>query len=129
MFRCLMTGGALAVVLASAASAAEPPQDLFDDNCSACHQVTGKGVKGAFPALAGSALVKGDKGVLASTVLTGRAGMPAFKDELGDAELAGILTYIRASWGNAASPVTLADIAAARVKSKAARTARGLQAH
>ena len=129
MFRCLMTGGALAVVLASAASAAEPPQGLFDDNCSACHQVTGKGIKGAFPALAGSALVKGDKSVLAGTVLTGRAGMPAFKDELGDAELAGILTYVRASWGNAASPVTPADIAAARVKSKAARTARGLQAH
>lgn len=129
MFRYLMTGGALAVVLASAASAAEPPQGLFADNCSACHQVTGKGIKGAFPALAGSALVKGDKSVLASTVLIGRAGMPAFKDELGDAELAGILTYIRASWGNAASPVTPADIAAARVKSKAARTARGLQAH
>lgn len=129
MFRYLMTGGALAVVLASAASAAEPPQGLFADNCSACHQVTGKGIKGAFPALAGSALVKGDKSVLASTVLIGRAGMPAFKDELGDAELAGILSYIRASWGNAASPVTPADIAAARVKSKAARTARGLQAH
>lgn len=129
MFRYLMTGGALAVVLASAASAAEPPQGLFADNCSACHQVTGKGIKGAFPALAGSALVKGDKSVLAGTVLTGRAGMPAFKDELGDAELAGILSYIRASWGNAASPVTPADIAAARVKSKAARTARGLQAH
>lgn len=129
MFRSLVTGGALAVVLASAASAAEPPQDLFADNCSACHQLTGKGIKGAFPPLAGSVLVKGDKSVLASTVLTGRAGMPAFKDELGDAELAGILSYIRASWGNAASPVTQADIAAARVKSKAARTARGLQAH
>jgi len=129
MFRYLMTGGALAVVLASAASDAEPPQGLFADNCSACHQVTGKGIKGVFPALAGSALVKGDKSVLASTVLTGRAGMPAFKDELGDAELAGILSYIRASWGNAASPVAPADIAAARVKSKAARTARGLQAH
>jgi monoamine oxidase len=32
----------------------------FMDNCSACHQATGKGIKGAFPALAGSPFVQGD---------------------------------------------------------------------
>jgi cytochrome c6 len=129
MIRSVLPGLALATVLVSAAGAAQPGPNLYSDNCSACHQTTGKGVKGAFPALAGSALVKGDKTLLATTVLSGRAGMPAFKDDLGDAELSAILTYVRASWGNAAAPVTAADIATARVKAKAARTARGLQAH
>ncbi|PTS87775.1 MULTISPECIES: c-type cytochrome [unclassified Caulobacter] len=118
---------ALASVTASSvALAAGPPKDAYEDNCSACHQVTGKGIKGAFPALAASPLVTGPAPVLVSTVLNGRAGMPAFKDDLSDAELSGILTYIRASWGNKASAVTPADVARVR---KAPPKARGLQAH
>jgi len=117
---------AAAMALPAVALAAPPPQGQFNDNCSACHQVTGKGIKGAFPALAGSPLVVGPAPVLISTVLNGRAGMPAFKDDLSDAELSGILTYIRASWGNKAGPVSPADIAKVR---KAPPSARGLQAH
>lgn len=117
---------ALAVAAPAAALAAPPPQSLFMDNCSACHQATGKGIKGAFPALAGSPLVQGDPAILAATVLNGRAGMPAFKDDLSDADLAAILTYVRSSWGNKAKPVTAADVAKVR---KSPPKARGLQAH
>ena len=122
---------ALISLLASAAApaialAAPPPQGLFMDNCSACHQATGKGIKGAFPALAGSPFVQGDGAIVATTVLNGRAGMPAFKDDLSDAELSAILTYVRTSWGNKGKPVTAADVAKAR---KAPPKARGLQAH
>jgi len=118
---------ALAVLaLAPAAALAAPPQATFMDNCSACHQATGKGVKGAFPALAGSALVQGDPAILTATVLNGRAGMPAFKDDLTDVELAGVLTYIRTSWGNKGKPVSIADVKNVR---KAPPKARGLQAH
>ena len=48
--------GLLAASAIAAVSHAATPQSLFNDNCSACHQTTGKGVKGAFPALAGEHL-------------------------------------------------------------------------
>jgi len=120
---------AIAAGVAAPAIALADGKSLFNDNCSACHQVTGKGVKGAFPALAGSPLVQGDPKLLTTTVLNGRAGMPAFKDDLNDADLSAILTYVRSSWGNKASAVKPADVAKARVAAKAVAKARGLQAH
>ena len=113
----------------AAALAAQSPKDLYADNCSACHQATGKGIKGAFPALAASPLALGPAAPLVTTVLNGRAGMPAFKDDINDADLAAIMTYVRTSWGNKGKPVTTAEIAAIRAKAKAAQKARGLQAH
>lgn len=121
-------GLAAAFGLAAAAHAATP-QSLFNDNCSACHQTSGKGVKGAFPALAGDPFVQGDAGPMLATVLAGRAGMPAFKDEIGDADLASIVTYVRTSWGNKGKPVAPADVAAARAKLKAGKKPASLQAH
>jgi len=120
---------ALASGLAVPVAASADGKSLFMDNCSACHQATGKGVKGAFPPLAGSALVQGDGRLAATTVLNGRAGMPAFKDDLSDADLSAILTYVRSSWGNKASAIKPSDVAAARKAAKAGATARGLQAH
>lgn len=120
---------ALATGLAAPAIAAADGKSLFMDNCSACHQADGKGVKGAFPALDGSPLVKGPPQVVITTVLNGRAGMPAFKDDLSDADLAAILTYVRGSWSNKAAGIKPTDVAAARASVQAAATARGLQAH
>ncbi len=108
---------------------AATPQSQYMDNCSACHLANGKGVKGAFPALAGSPLVQGDAKVLTTTVLNGRAGMPAFKDDLSDADLSAILTYVRSSWGNKGAAIKPADVAKARVAAKAVAKSRGLQAH
>lgn len=122
---------ALALVggLAAPAIASADGKSLFMDNCSACHQATGKGVKGAFPPLDGAVLVQGPPRVVITTVLNGRAGMPAFKDDLTDADLASILTYVRSSWSNKASGIKPADVAAARAAAKAQANARGLQAH
>lgn len=119
----------VATIAAPALASAATPQSQFMDNCSACHQATGKGVKGAFPPLAGSPLVQGDPKIVMTTVLNGRAGMPAFKDDLTDADLAAILTYVRGSWGNKASAIKPSDVAAARNAAKAGAKARGLQAH
>lgn len=119
----------IAVAATPAVALAASPQSLYADNCSACHQVSGKGIKGAFPTLVGSPLVKGDPVPLTTTLLNGRAGMPAFKDDLTDGDLAGIITYIRGSWGNGAKPVTAAQVTTFRLKAKAAQKARGLQAH
>jgi cytochrome c6 len=121
--------GLLAVSAVAGAAQAATPQSLYNDNCSACHQTTGKGVKGAFPALAGDPFVQGDPAPLMATVLAGRAGMPSFKDDLNDADLAALLTYVRTSWGNKGKPLTAADVAAARAKLKVAKKVDKLQAH
>jgi mono/diheme cytochrome c family protein len=60
-------------------------------------------------------------------VLGGGAGMPSFKDDLSDADLAAILTYVRSSWGNKGKAVTPAMVAAARAGK--VQKVRGLQAH
>ena len=128
-FLCgLFAASAVSATVSTGAWAATP-QSLFNDNCSACHQTSGKGVKGAFPALAGDPLVQGDAAPLTATVLAGRAGMPAFKDDLNDADLSAVLTYIRTAWGNTGKPVTAADVAAARAKLKTAKKPASLQAH
>jgi cytochrome c6 len=121
-----------AALAAGALSAPVWAQDLgeaqFMANCSACHQPTGLGIKGAFPALAGDAVVRGDPAALASLVLNGRGGMPSFRADRDDAQIAQALSYIRTAWGATAGAVTPAQVAAARAGA-AAMPAKGLQAH
>jgi mono/diheme cytochrome c family protein len=108
------------LVAALAASAAIAHADntdgksLFAKNCAACHQPTGKGIPGAFPALAGNTFVQGQPADVASVLLKGRGGMPDFSGSLDDGEIAQVLTYVRASWGNGAAPVTEQDVGSTR---------------
>lgn len=129
MRRIVSLAGALALAVPSMAAAQPTGEQLFNDNCSACHQKTGLGVKGAFPALAADKFVTGPPAVLTATVLVGRGGMPAFKSELSDEQLAAVLTYIRSAWGNKAKPVSGADVAATRSRAAALAQPAGLQAH
>jgi len=70
----------VATVLAAASSPsraqdAGPALDgkaLFLKNCAACHQPTGKGIPGAFPALAGNKFVQGKSTDVATVLLKGR---------------------------------------------------------
>jgi len=124
-----LAGATVALALAPAATAQTPGETLFVNNCAACHQPTGLGIKGAFPALAADKFVTGPPEVLTATVLTGRGGMPAFKADLSDEDMAATLTYIRAAWGNKAKPITTADVAAVRAKVAAGLPPKGLQAH
>jgi mono/diheme cytochrome c family protein len=106
-----------AAVVALAAGPAwseDAGQLVYQTNCAACHQATGQGIKGAFPPLAGSAVVKGAVKALAAVVVNGRGAMPRFGGQLSDSQIAAALTYIRHSWGNSASAVTPAAVAAAR---------------
>ena len=117
MFDLRFAGAALAFASLAAAGAvqAQPTgEQLYNDNCAACHQKAGQGIPGAFPALAGDKVVLGDSKVVTFVVLTGRGGMPAFKDSLGDADLATIMTYVRSAWGNKAKPIAAGDFAQAR---------------
>lgn len=95
------------------------------NNCVQCHQENGQGVPGAFPPLAGSEWVLGSPDTLARIVLHGVQGeiqvkgatyngeMPAW-EQLKNEQLAAVLTYVRASFGNNASAVDPALIAALR---------------
>ena len=69
--RSVMGAALVFLAVAGSAVAADTGQSLYNDNCSACHQKTGLGVKGAFPALAGDKLVKGPAPLLVTTVLNG----------------------------------------------------------
>lgn len=120
----------LAALLAPAAALADGSgESVFADNCAACHQPNGVGVPGAFPALAGNKFVQGAPAPLISTILNGRGGMPAFKSELTDLQLAQVVSYIRGGWGNKAAVVTPAQVTGVRNSTKAIPVQQGLQAH
>jgi cytochrome c oxidase subunit II len=76
-------------------------EKIYAQNCVACHQATGMGVPGAFPALSGSKLSTGPKEDQIKLVLNGKQGtaMNAFK-HLSDVDLAAVVTYTRNSWNN-----------------------------
>ena len=85
------------------------PDDWFDlgetayqQNCAACHQASGAGIAGVFPALAENAFVQGNADALLRLLLDGRAGMPAYADVLDNATIAYVASYIRNAWENEA---------------------------
>jgi cytochrome c6 len=89
-------------------------KDIFANNCAACHQPNGEGIEGAFPKLAGNAFVSGDPKLVINTLLNGRGGMPSFRDDLKDDQLAAVASFVRSSWGNTAPPITAAQFTAQR---------------
>ena len=93
---------------------------VFASNCVACHQATGLGVPGTFPALSGSKIVNGPKEGQIQVVLNGivkdgkQTAMAPFK-HLPDADIAAVITYTRNNWKNKVGDVvTPADVKAQR---------------
>ena len=112
---------------AAAATVGSRPlgQQLYGRHCLSCHQADGGGVPNMQPAIKGGTWVQGDSRALALFVMTGGFDSASRKDsdvgnvmppfrQLPDAELAEILTFIRAKFGNGASPVSEAQVAEAR---------------
>jgi len=92
-------------------------EKVYAANCVACHQANGQGVKGAFPGLDGSPLIKEPKGRHIEIVLNGRpkTAMTAFGKQLSDTDIAAVITYERNSWGNKTGEVIQpSEIKAAR---------------
>jgi mono/diheme cytochrome c family protein len=126
--RSWRSAAAFAAWLAAAHAFADEPapgQLLYNKHCLACHQVDGGGVPDMQPAIAGGTWVKGDARALALFVMTGGFDSASRKDsnvgnvmppfrQLVDADLAAILTFIRQKFGEGGSPVSAADVAAAR---------------
>ena len=97
---------------------------VFAKNCAACHQASGAGIPGAFPALKGNTYLQGEADPVIATVLKGRAGMPSFAASLDDAQLAAVLSYARGAWGNKAGEVTSSQTAAVRGAANAPASAQ-----
>lgn len=102
-------GGAVAAVDEALKAKGE---GVYSANCAGCHQATGKGLPGVFPALDGSKEVA-DKAYVINILLKGKGGMPAFA-QLSDEDLAGVATYVRNSWSNKFGGVTPDEFKAAR---------------
>jgi len=128
--------GAMAVYLKSLpagaggerVAAAPPPEQmmragekLFGQHCAACHGERGEG-KGPYPALAGNRALSLNEPVNAIRVVLNGGfapgtqgnprpyGMPPFGHVLDDTQVATLVSYLRASWGNAAAPVSSAEV-------------------
>ena len=96
-------------------------EKVFLANCSVCHQATGKGVAGAFPALDASPKVLGAKLDQMHILLNGvmKDGKPtamvSFARQLSDTDIAAVITYTRNSWTNKTGELIQPfEIAAAR---------------
>jgi len=99
----------------------EQGEQLYRQQCAACHGARGEGL-GPYPALAGNRALTLEEPVNAIRVVLNGGfapatagnprpyGMPPFSHVLDDAQVATLVSYLRASWGNAAAPVTSAQV-------------------
>jgi len=96
--------------------------DIYKQRCADCHGENGEGAVDAFPSLSGNrAVTMRVPANLIRVVLSGGFlpathgnprpyGMPPFAHVLSDAEIAAVLSYIRTSWGNDATPVSALEV-------------------
>jgi mono/diheme cytochrome c family protein len=111
-----------AVVDAAGKQVLEQGRKIYGEHCVDCHGANGQGAPPAWPPLAGNRALTMDESVNAIRIVLnggfapGTAGnprpygMPAYGHRLSDAEVAAVVTYLRASWGNRAPPVSSAQV-------------------
>ena len=101
---------------------AERGRSVYREHCEGCHGPQGEGARGAYPALAGnrSVVMEPPTNVIRAVLSGGFQpatagnprpwGMPPFGHVLDDADTAAVVSFIRAEWGNRASPVSATDV-------------------
>jgi glucose/arabinose dehydrogenase/mono/diheme cytochrome c family protein len=98
---------------------------VYDAYCLPCHMENGKGAPGMNPPLVNTDWVTGDKQRLINVLLDGLSEPVEINGEiyqnamashafLSDQQIADVLTFIRNQWGNEASAITPAEVAALR---------------
>ncbi|GAB3010533.1 c-type cytochrome [uncultured Cyclobacterium sp.] len=100
-------------------------EQTYNVYCATCHQSNGLGDGTRFPTLSQTKWVRGNKKQLINVLLQGLEGqidvkgvsyngiMPAHSF-LSDAQIAGVLTYIRKSFGNNSSSISAIEVGNAR---------------
>ncbi|MBR7991522.1 cytochrome c [Burkholderia cenocepacia] len=106
------------------ASSGIDPARLYLGNCATCHQMQGKGSPdGYYPPLFHNSTVGAPNPTnLVQVILNGvqrkagseDVGMPAFRHELSDAQIAALTNYLTGQFGNPAAKVTEQDVAKLR---------------
>ncbi|MFZ9661016.1 MAG: c-type cytochrome [Chitinophagaceae bacterium] len=102
---------------------------VYETYCLPCHQQDGAGVARLNPPLVKNDWVNGDKKRLINVILKGLDqpmeingetynNVMASHDYLTDLEVADVLTYVRNSFGNKASPITPVEVKAVRGSKK-----------
>ena len=89
---------------------------VYQHVCQGCHMQNGKGATGAatIPGFAGNSKLA-SSGYPVYVVLNGLGAMPWFNGALSDAQVAGVVNYIRTHFSNSyTDPVSPADVAAVR---------------
>ena len=105
---------------------------LYQMHCQACHQANGQGVQDTHPPIAGSEWVSGDKDRLIDVVINGLEGEIKVKGEsyygvmppmpyLSNQEVADVLSFVRANFGNNASKVSPQEVRKVRERSDLAQ--------
>ncbi|MFL9483989.1 c-type cytochrome [Chitinophagaceae bacterium LWZ2-11] len=98
---------------------------VYKTQCLSCHQIDGGGVPHLNPPLAECSYVVGDKSRIIKIVLKGMIDRVEIDGEfygnnmsphndLTNQQIADVLTYVRNSFGNKASAVTVAEVKAVR---------------
>ena len=113
--------------VAGAAAVMLEGKKQYETICAACHGADGMGKPGQFPPLAGSEWVNASSfkrmeeipqlGLNGEIHVAGQdwsSQMAPMGAALSDSDLAAVLTYVRHSWGNNASPVSDTDVKAMR---------------
>jgi len=100
---------------------------VYLGNCAACHQADGQGLTGAFPPLAQSDYLEGNRRDVMAGALFGMSGpitvngvdyngvMPS-AGFLSDQALADVLTYVFNAWGNSGAAVSAEEVASLRAE-------------
>jgi mono/diheme cytochrome c family protein len=96
-------------------------QTVYEAHCASCHASDGRGMPPDYPPLAGNPSIQMESAVNPiRMVLNGGFppgtggnprpyGMPPFAQNLSDDEIAAVVTYIRAAWGNQGAAISAAQ--------------------
>lgn len=124
MKKYILCIGMIGLALQGYSQSADKGKTIYTKTCIACHQAAGQGISGAFPPLAKSDYLNKDvnraikgvvKGLSGSITVNGKkynSAMPA--QALSDQQIADVMTYVYANWGNNKTKVTPAMVKAQR---------------
>jgi cytochrome c oxidase subunit 2 len=85
-------------------------QTVYEGHCLSCHQASGEGIEGMFPAIKGSAVANGPVSGHINLILNGKPPlMASFRNVLKPEEIAAVITYQRNALGNSTGDIVQAS--------------------